>query len=62
MILRQHILHRYVKTEMRESILNSQQVYGLKSSYVEFNINNTNNIDNLTTMLCDLPKGKLLKV
>nr|XP_034193112.1 separin [Osmia lignaria] len=55
-ILRQHILHRYVKTEMRESILNSQQVYGLKSSYVEFNINNTNNVDNLTTMLCDLPK------
>ncbi|OAD54830.1 Separin [Eufriesea mexicana] len=55
-ILRQQILHRYVKTEMRESILNIPQTYGLKSSYVGFDINNTNKIDNLKTKLFDLPK------
>ncbi|KOC62271.1 Separin [Habropoda laboriosa] len=55
-ILRQQILHRSVKTEMRESILNTQQTYGLKSSYVGFNINDTNSIDNLKTKLFDLPK------
>ncbi|XP_026299547.1 separin isoform X2 [Apis mellifera] len=56
-ILRQQILHRCIKTEMRKSILNVQQAYGLKSSYVGFNINNKNKIENIKTILFDLPKG-----
>lgn len=55
-ILRQQILHRCIKTEMRKSILNVQQAYGLKSSYVGFNINNKNKIENIKTILFDLPK------
>ncbi|XP_076756318.1 extra spindle pole bodies like 1, separase [Xylocopa sonorina] len=55
-ILRQQILHRSVKTEMRESILNRQQTYGLQSSYIGFNIYNANSIDNLKAKLFDLPK------
>ncbi|CAK9799037.1 Espl1 [Anthophora quadrimaculata] len=55
-ILRQQILHRSVKTEMRESILNTQQTYGLKSSYVGFNMNDTNSTDNLKRKLAELPK------
>ncbi|XP_003487939.2 separin [Bombus impatiens] len=55
-ILRQQILHRSVKTEMRESILNTQQSSGLKASYVGFNINDTNRVDNLKAKLFDLPK------
>lgn len=42
---------------MRKSILNVQQAYGLKSSYVGFNINNKNKIENIKTILFDLPKG-----
>lgn len=45
---------------MRKSILNVQQAYGLKSSYVGFNINkniNENKIENIKTILFDLPKG-----
>ncbi|CAL7940926.1 unnamed protein product [Xylocopa violacea] len=55
-ILRQQILHRSVKTEMRESILNRQQTYGLQSSYIAFNVYNANSIDNLKTKLFELPK------
>ena len=58
MILRQQILHRNVKKEMRESILNTQQSSGLKSSYVGFNANNSNGIENLKAKLFDLPEGK----
>lgn len=61
MILRQQILHRSVKTEMRESILNTQQSSGLKASYVGFNINDTNRVDNLKAKLFDLPKGNKIK-
>ncbi|KAK9297376.1 hypothetical protein QLX08_008938 [Tetragonisca angustula] len=55
-ILRQQILHRNVKKEMRESILNTQQSSGLKSSYVGFNANNSNGIENLKAKLFDLPE------
>ncbi|XP_031835603.1 extra spindle pole bodies like 1, separase isoform X2 [Nomia melanderi] len=55
-MLRQQILHRYAKTEMREKILNVQQVYGLKSSYVDLNLDDVNSIDNLKARLFDLPK------
>ncbi|XP_076290661.1 extra spindle pole bodies like 1, separase isoform X2 [Lasioglossum baleicum] len=41
---------------MRETILNTPQVYGLKSSCVNFNTSNMNNIDNLKVKLFDLPK------
>ena len=58
MILRQQILHRNVKTEMRESILNTQQSSGLKSSYVGFNANDSNRVESLRVKLFDLPEGK----
>ncbi|XP_015437312.1 PREDICTED: separin [Dufourea novaeangliae] len=55
-ILRQQILHRCLKTKLRETVLNTEQVCGLKSSYVEFNVNNVNNVKNLKAKLFDLPK------
>ncbi|XP_025996692.1 separin isoform X2 [Solenopsis invicta] len=54
-ILRQHILHRYQKTQMRESIWNEPQTYGLKPSYVKFETKFTDN-ESLKTKLLDLPK------
>ncbi|XP_076168881.1 extra spindle pole bodies like 1, separase isoform X2 [Ptiloglossa arizonensis] len=55
-MLRQQVLHRYVKTKMRELILNTQQFYGLKSSYIDFDINDSNSVDNIKAKLFDLPK------
>ncbi|KAK1124856.1 hypothetical protein K0M31_006209 [Melipona bicolor] len=55
-ILRQQILHRNVKKELRELILNTQQSSGLKSSYVGFNANESNGIENLKAKLFDLPE------
>lgn len=62
MILRQQIVHRSVKTEMRESILNAQQTCGLKSSYVGFNTRDAHSIDNLKAKLYELPKGEIVQV
>ncbi|XP_076242882.1 extra spindle pole bodies like 1, separase isoform X2 [Calliopsis andreniformis] len=55
-ILRQQILHRSMKTEMRKSIFNTQQNHGLKSSYVEFNLDGTIAVHDLKAKLFDLPK------
>ncbi|XP_043252364.1 separin isoform X1 [Colletes gigas] len=54
-ILRQQILHRCVKTKMQELILNTKKFYGLRSSYVEFDINLPNSVDNVKAKLFDLP-------
>lgn len=61
-MLRQQVLHRYVKTKMRELILNTQQFYGLKSSYIDFDINDSNSVDNIKAKLFDLPKGEIYKI
>lgn len=54
-ILRQQILHRYQKTQMRESLLNVPQTYGLKPTYVKFEPKFSYN--SLTLKLSELPKG-----
>ncbi|XP_014476012.1 PREDICTED: separin [Dinoponera quadriceps] len=53
-VLRQQILHRYQKTQMRESLLNEPQTYGLKPTYVKFDTNSTNST--LKSKLSELPK------
>ncbi|XP_011692442.1 PREDICTED: separin isoform X3 [Wasmannia auropunctata] len=55
-ILRQHILHRYQKTQMRESVWNESQIYGLRPTHVKFETKFTNNNESLKTKLLDLPK------
>lgn len=57
-ILRQQILHRCSKTEVHNSVRNTQQCSGLKSSHVEFNVDGTNAVKDLKAKLLDLPKGK----
>jgi len=56
-IFRQHILHRYQKTQMRESVWNESQIYGLKPTHVKFEIKFTDNNESLKKRLLDLPKG-----
>lgn len=56
-ILRQHILHRYQKTQLRESIWNESQKYGLRPTYVKFETKFTDNNESLKTKLVNLPKG-----
>ncbi|XP_076670629.1 extra spindle pole bodies like 1, separase [Andrena cerasifolii] len=55
-ILRQQILQRCVKTELRKTIADMQQSYELKSSYVEFNLNDKKAVVNLKSKLFDMPK------
>ncbi|KAL6266836.1 hypothetical protein P5V15_003665 [Pogonomyrmex californicus] len=55
-ILRQHILHRYQKTQLRESIWNESQVYGLKPTHVKFETKFIDNSELLKRKLLDLPK------
>ncbi|EFN75719.1 hypothetical protein EAI_09721 [Harpegnathos saltator] len=53
-ILRQQILHRHQKTQMRESLLNIPQTYGLKPTYVKFETKFSYDI--LKSKLVELPK------
>ncbi|KYN09010.1 PREDICTED: separin [Trachymyrmex cornetzi] len=55
-ILRQHILHRYQKTQMRESVRNESQIYGLRPTHVKFETKFTDNSESLKVKLLDLPK------
>ncbi|KAG5330739.1 ESPL1 protein, partial [Acromyrmex charruanus] len=55
-ILRQHILHRYQKTQMRESVRNESQIYGLRPTHVKFETKFTDNSESLKAKLLDLPK------
>ena len=55
-ILRQQILQRSIKTELRKTIVGTQQSYELKSSYVEFNLNDKKAVVNLKSKLFDMPK------
>lgn len=54
-ILRQQILHRYKKTQLRESILDTPQTYGLKPTYVKFETESSDNT--LKSKLSEMPKG-----
>ncbi|KYN05936.1 PREDICTED: separin [Cyphomyrmex costatus] len=54
-ILRQHILHRYQKTQMRESVRNESQIYGLRPTHVKFETKFTNS-ESLKAKLLELPK------
>ncbi|XP_071627742.1 uncharacterized protein Sse isoform X2 [Temnothorax longispinosus] len=55
-ILRQHILHRYQKTHVRESVWNEPQIYGLRPTHVKFETKFTDNNEALKTKLLNLPK------
>ncbi|XP_011867802.1 PREDICTED: separin [Vollenhovia emeryi] len=55
-ILRQHILHRYRKTQLYESMWNQSQLYGLKPSHVKFETTFTDNSESLKRKLLNLPK------
>lgn len=61
-ILRQQILQRCVKTELRKTIVGTQQSYELKSSYVEFNLNDKKAVVNLKSTLFDMPQGEVYRI
>jgi len=54
-ILRQHILHRYQKTQLREAMWNESQVYGLRPTHVKFRTKFSDEL--LKAKLLNLPKG-----
>ncbi|KAL0124988.1 hypothetical protein PUN28_004256 [Cardiocondyla obscurior] len=55
-ILRQHILHRYKRTQVRDSVSNESQVYGLAPTHVKFETEFTSDNESLKAKLLNLPK------
>ncbi|KAL6436522.1 hypothetical protein ACFW04_004774 [Cataglyphis niger] len=55
-ILRQHILNRYQKSQMYESLRDKPQIYGLKPTYVKFETKFVDNNESLKSKLSELPK------
>ncbi|GAB1864710.1 separase [Camponotus japonicus] len=55
-ILRQHILHRYQKSKLYESLKAKPQIYGLKPTHVKFETKFTDNNESLKSKLAELPK------
>ncbi|KAI4482686.1 hypothetical protein M0804_008539 [Polistes exclamans] len=54
--LRRQILHRHLKTKMREKVLETPQVYGLKSEYIKLHAQNPEPEATLLSNLVNLPK------
>ncbi|RLU20460.1 hypothetical protein DMN91_007070 [Ooceraea biroi] len=55
-ILRQHILHRYQNTQLRETLCTEPQTYGLKPTHVKFETDLANSGKLLKSKLVELPK------
>lgn len=56
-VLRQQVQHRYLKTEVREEVLNEPQTYGLNPAYLKFDVKSPENCALLKARLFELPKG-----